>query len=50
MIIGVLNVLKWEFDEVDEVMFHEVERPFQLIFCILGTQKSDLDEVAVVLF
>jgi hypothetical protein len=50
MIIGVLNVLKWDFAEFDEVTFHYVERPFQRIFCILGIQISDLDEVAVVLF
>jgi hypothetical protein len=38
--------LKKEFDEVDEVMFNDVKRPFELIFNILGFQKSDLDEEA----
>jgi hypothetical protein len=30
---------------VDEAMFHGFERPCELIFCILGKEKSDLDEV-----
>jgi hypothetical protein len=32
--------------EIDEAMFQGVERSCELIFCILGIEKSDLDEVA----
>jgi hypothetical protein len=35
---------------VEEAMILGVERPFDLIFCILGIQKSELDEVAEVMF
>jgi hypothetical protein len=49
-IIGVLNVLKFDFVEVDESMFYDVVRPFQRIFYILVIQKGDLDEVVVVMF
>jgi hypothetical protein len=45
-IICILDVVKNDFCEVDEVMFQGVERPCELIFCILGIEKSDLDEVA----
>jgi hypothetical protein len=38
--------LKNKFGEVDEAMFQGMERPCELIFCILGIKKSDLDEVA----
>jgi hypothetical protein len=38
--------LKNDFGEVDEAMFHGVESPNELIFCILSIEKSDLDEVA----
>jgi hypothetical protein len=38
--------LKNDIDEVDETMFPGVERPYKLIFCIQGSEKSDLDEVA----
>jgi hypothetical protein len=31
---------------VDEAIFESVERPFELIYCILGIEKSELDEVA----
>jgi hypothetical protein len=31
-------------------MFHDVERPLQSIFHILGIQKSDLDEFGGVMF
>jgi hypothetical protein len=39
--------LKNEFGEVDvdEAMFQGVERPCELIFCILGIERSHLDEV-----
>jgi hypothetical protein len=36
--------------EVDEAMFQGVERPCELIFCILRIEKSYLDEVALVMF
>jgi hypothetical protein len=42
--------LKFDFDEVDEAMFQGVERSCELIFCIVGIQKSDLDEVAELMF
>jgi hypothetical protein len=45
-----LNVLKSEFVEVDEAMFHDVERPQERIFYILGIKKSELYEVAEVKF
>jgi hypothetical protein len=31
---------------VDKAMFKGVEIPFEIIFCILGIVKSDLDEGA----
>jgi hypothetical protein len=31
-------------------MFEGVERTYELIFCILFIEKSDLDEVALVMF
>jgi hypothetical protein len=46
LIIGLLDVLKNDFGEVDEGMFQGVERPCEIIFCILVIEKSDLDEVA----
>jgi hypothetical protein len=39
-LICLLDVLKYDFSEVDEAMFLGVERPCELIFCILGIQKS----------
>jgi hypothetical protein len=45
-----LDVLKCEFGGVDESMFHGVNRPYELIFCSLGNQKSDLDVVAEMMF
>jgi hypothetical protein len=50
LIMYLLNVLKCYFGDVDEAIFHDVERPFERIFYILGIQKSDLDEVAEVMF
>jgi hypothetical protein len=38
--------LKNHFREVDEEMFQGAEMPYELIFCILSIEKSDLDEVA----
>jgi hypothetical protein len=31
-------------------MFKDVERPCEIIFCILGIQNSDLDEIAELIF
>jgi hypothetical protein len=45
-IICLQDVLKKYFGEVDEVIFQGVERQCELIFCILGMEKSDLDDVA----
>jgi hypothetical protein len=42
--------LKNDFGEDDEAMFQGFERPYEFIFCIVGIEKSDLDEVASVLF
>jgi hypothetical protein len=46
LIICFLKVLKNDFGEVDEVMFQGVERLCELIFSILGIEKTDLDDVA----
>jgi hypothetical protein len=45
-----LDVLKNDFVEVDEAMFHSVERQSENIFCFVGIKKSSLDEVALVMF
>jgi hypothetical protein len=45
-IICLLNVLKCDFGDVDEAMFHDVERSFERIFYNLGLQKSDFGEEA----
>jgi hypothetical protein len=36
-----LDVLKNDFGEVDKAMTEGVERPSEIIFCILGIEKSD---------
>jgi hypothetical protein len=41
--------LKNDFVEVDEAMFQVVVRPYELIFCNLNIEKSDLDEIAYVM-
>jgi hypothetical protein len=41
-----LEVLKIDFDEVGEAIIQGVERPCEHIFCILGIEKSDLDDFA----
>jgi hypothetical protein len=41
-----LYVLKCDFDNVGEAMFHVVERIFQRIFYIQAIENSDLDKVA----
>jgi predicted transcriptional regulator len=43
LIICSLDVLKNDFVEVVEAMFQGVERPYELISCILSMEKSDLD-------
>jgi hypothetical protein len=45
-----MDVLKNDFGEVEEAMIQGVERPYENIFCILGIEKSDMDEVAEVFF
>jgi hypothetical protein len=39
LIICLLYVLKCDIGDVDEAMFHDVERPFERIFYTLGIQK-----------
>jgi hypothetical protein len=41
LIICLLVVLRNDFAEVDEAMFQGVQRQCELIFCILGVEKSD---------
>jgi hypothetical protein len=38
--------LKNDFGEKNKAMFEGVENPFELIYCIEGIEKSELDEVA----
>jgi hypothetical protein len=45
-----MSVLKCDFGDVDEEVFHDVERPCELIFYILGIQISHSKEVAEVMF
>jgi hypothetical protein len=45
-----MNVLKFDFGDVDETMFLDVQSPFERIFYILDIQKSDLDDVEEVKF
>jgi hypothetical protein len=40
-----MDVLKNDFVEVDEVTFQGVEKACEHFICILGIEKSDLDEV-----
>jgi hypothetical protein len=44
LIICLLYVLKWDFSDVGETVFHD-ESPFKSIFYILVIQKSGLYEV-----
>jgi hypothetical protein len=50
LVICLLIVLKCNFLRFYEAMFHYFERPLTRIFYIPGIQKSDLDEVAEVMF
>jgi hypothetical protein len=43
------GVLKFDFAKVNGAMLQGVERPSEHIFCILGIQKSDMEEVAEVM-
>jgi hypothetical protein len=45
-----LNVLKCDFGDVDEAMFHDVERSQERILYILEIKKSDLFGVEEVKF
>jgi hypothetical protein len=49
-IIWLLDVLKHDIGEFDEEIFQCVPRPCELIFCILGLKRNDLEEVAYVIF
>jgi hypothetical protein len=50
IIICLANVLKCDFGDVVEAMFHDVEKTFDCIFYIHGIQISVLDDVAEVMF
>jgi hypothetical protein len=41
-----MDVLKNEFVVFNDGMFQGVETPCELIFCIIGYKKRDLEEVA----
>jgi hypothetical protein len=41
-----VEVLKKDYDEVDEAMIQGVDEPCELIFCIPGIKKCDFNEVA----
>jgi hypothetical protein len=43
--IFLLDVLINDFAELDEAMFEGVERPYEIIFCILSIEESDSREV-----
>jgi hypothetical protein len=43
-----LNVLKCDFGDFDEAMFHDVKRLYESIYNVLGIQRSNLDEIAEV--
>jgi hypothetical protein len=45
-----VNVLKCDIGDVDETMFHDVERTFERIFFISGIKKSIFREVDSVMF
>jgi hypothetical protein len=42
--------LKYDFGDVDEAMFHDIESTFERIFYILGIQKSAFENFAEVMF
>jgi hypothetical protein len=42
--------LKCDFGDIDEAMFHDVERSFESIFYILGHPKIDFGEEACYFF
>jgi hypothetical protein len=41
---------KYDLRVVDKAMFQGVDRPSELIFCLLGIQNCDLDEFEEALF
>jgi hypothetical protein len=45
-LICLLDVFKNDFGEVDEAIFHSVERPCEFIFYILVIENRYLDEAA----
>jgi hypothetical protein len=49
-IIWFNDILKNDFGEVEEALFRGVKRPNELILCIQSTEKSDLGEIAYVMF
>jgi hypothetical protein len=49
LIIFRLNVFNCDFVDVDEAMFHDVERPLERILYVVGIHKSVFDEAEVVL-
>jgi hypothetical protein len=50
LIIWLLDVLKYDFCDVDEFMFEGDERTFKLIFTIQVIQKNETDEVDELMF
>jgi hypothetical protein len=40
LIIFLMDVLKYVFGNVDEAMLQGIERPCEIIFCIVGVQKT----------
>jgi hypothetical protein len=50
LILCILDVLKFDFGEVDETMSKFAERPFENISCILAMQIRGMDEFTEVLF
>jgi hypothetical protein len=42
--------LKNVFGDVNKPMYQGIERPCEIIFCILGIEKSDLDVVPYLIF
>jgi hypothetical protein len=39
-----MNVLKYYFADVDEAMFHNIERPSAIVFCIMGIEENVMEE------
>jgi hypothetical protein len=45
-----MNVSKYDLRVVDKATFPGVDRHCELIFCLLGIEKCDLDEVEEAMF